>query len=266
MNRRDLISLVLGMILGAAAGVMYSWIINPLSYNETTPASLRQVYREEYFLLTALSFEKTGELSRAQERLASFVDVDISSELGRLAQLSLSEDRPVAEARALAQLAAALSGSSAPISTAVTATPTSPEAEYAERTPLPSSTAVPLATRTPTATPGAPFVLLSNETICQPDLTEPLLMVYVEDAFGDPVPGVEVRVLWDTGQDHFYTGLKPELGPGYGDFTMTPGVVYQVELVDGQYPVSSLETGVCTDDLDQSYPGSIELIFQQPSP
>jgi len=266
MNRRELISLLLGLILGAAAGVMYSWVINPLSYNETTPASLRQVYREEYFLLTALSYAKTGELPRAQERLATFAEMDISSELGRLAQLSLSEDQPVSEARALAQLAAALSGFSAPVPTAVTATPTSQPTERAALTPLPSSTTAPNATRTPTATPGAPFVLLSSDTICRPDLMEPLLMVYVEDAFGDPVPGVEVRVLWDSGQDHFYTGLKPELGPGYGDFAMTPGVVYQVELVDGEYPVSSLETGVCTDDLDQPYAGSIELIFQQPSP
>jgi len=262
MTRRDTLSLLLGAILGIAAGVTYSWVINPLSFNETTPASLRTVYREEYVLLTALSFAKTGNLEQAQGRLAVFTDINAASELSRLAQLSLSEERPVDEARALAQLAAALSNPATPSPTAVTATPTPTGTPPSSPTP----TLQPAATRVPTATPGAPFALVSSEPICDPRVSQPLLMVYVQDADGNPLPGIAVLIRWDEGQDQFFTGLKPEIGLGYGDVDITPGVVYQLELVDGQVPITGLESSPCTNELGQTYPGSIELIFQQPSP
>jgi len=41
---------------------------------------------------------------------------------------------------------------------------------------------------------------------------------------------VEIRVSWATGEDRFFTGLKPEVDPGYADFAMEPGVVYQVRV------------------------------------
>ena len=37
----------------------------------------------------------------------------------------------------------------------------------------------------------------------------------------NPYPSVELVVTWDEGEDHFFTGLQPELGLGYGDFLMT---------------------------------------------
>ena len=113
MKRGEFISLILGLLLGLGAGVTYSWVINPLSYNETTPNSLREGYRQEYLRLTALSFTRSGDLERARERLSSFDSPDLPGELGRLAQTSLANDRPVIEARALAQLAAALANPSA---------------------------------------------------------------------------------------------------------------------------------------------------------
>ncbi len=53
------------------------------------------------------------------------------------------------------------------------------------------------------------------------------------DAAEQPVPSVELVVTWDGGEDHFFTGLKPELGLGYADFVMTPEVVYSIRLADG---------------------------------
>lgn len=263
MKRRNVLSLLLGLLIGIAAGITYSWVINPISYSETTPYSLRPQYRQEYFLLTALSYSQNGDLMKAEERLASFSDLALPAELSRLAQQNLSQERPVAEARALAQLAAALSGSPTEVSAGVTATTTpSPTSTSSPPTTTPS----PVVTQVPTSTPGAPYALLSQEVVCDPDRPDPLLMVVVEDANGAPIPGVEVQILWDSGQDRFFTGLKPELGAGYGDFTMTPGVIYQVELTDGQVPITNLQSGECTDQLGQPYPGSIELLFQQPSP
>jgi len=263
MKRGEFISLILGLLLGLGAGVTYSWVINPLSYNETTPNSLREGYRQEYLRLTALSFTRSGDLERARERLSSFDGPDLPGELGRLAQTSLANDRPVMEARALAQLAAALANPSAAVSTAVTATPT----------PLPAATQTIFPTETPAPTPtslaptpGAPLELVSRQDLCDPNLPGPLIIIYVRDAEGAPIPGVEAVVLWDTGQDHFFTGLKPELGLDYGDFTMTPDTRYQLALVEGQYPITDIFAGNCMDEIGQHFPGSVELLFQQPAP
>lgn len=263
MKRGELFSLLGGLLLGLAAGVFYSWGINPLSYNETTPNSLREGYRQDYFLLTALSYMKNGELVRTEERLASFPAENLPADLSRQAQTSLADGRPVLEARALAQLAAALSEPQSIVSTAVTATPT-PSPQPTE--PLPTATPAPAATRAPTVTPGAPYELIARRDICNPDLSAPLIQLYVRDASGNPIPGVEALVIWDSGSDHFFTGLKPELGLDYGDFTMTPGVLYRLELVDGQFPITGLTSNPCMDETGQSYPGSVELLFQQPSP
>jgi len=264
MKRSDLLSLLGGLLLGLAAGVFYSWGINPLAYSETTPDSLRERYRQDYYLLTALSYLKNGDLDRAEERLESFQSENLPADLSRQAQTSLADDRPVIEARALAQLAAALSDPQSIVSAAVTATPT-PSPEPTEPLP-PTVTPSPAATRAPTSTPGAPYELIAQRDICDPELPAPLLQLYVRDANGDPIPGVEALVFWDGGTDHFFTGLKPELGLDYGDFAMTPGVLYQLELVDGQYPITGLSSGTCMDDTGQSYSGSVELLFQQPTP
>jgi hypothetical protein len=101
--------------------------------------------------------------------------------------------------------------------------------------------------------------------VCDTDLGQPLLQVEVVDAAGQPVPGAEVRVVWDTGQDHFFTGLKPDLGVGYGDFTLTPGVTYTVQLVDSDQPVTGLTSGECEAADGSRYAGSWLLRFQQPT-
>jgi hypothetical protein len=104
----------------------------------------------------------------------------------------------------------------------------------------------------------------SRELVCDPALRVPRLRVFVLDAAGQGVPGVEVLVVWDQGEDHFFTGLKPELGTGYGDFTMTEGVTYTVRLAESDALVSGLTTEPCTEESGTGYPGSWLLEFVQP--
>jgi hypothetical protein len=75
---------------------------------------------------------------------------------------------------------------------------------------------------------------------------------------------MEVVVVWDDGQDHFYTGLKPELGIGFGDFSMTEGVTYTVRLAESDALVTGLASQECTDDSGGRYPGSWLVTFVQP--
>jgi hypothetical protein len=104
---------------------------------------------------------------------------------------------------------------------------------------------------------------VGRQLICDPDLVPPVIQVIAEDAAGGPVPGLEVFVTWDGGLDHFFTGLKPELGLGYADFVMTPGVDYTVHLAES--PAASapgLAVTDCTGSSGEVFPGSWRVSFR----
>jgi hypothetical protein len=142
------------------------------------------------------------------------------------------------------------------------ATETLAPTEDARRTPFPTDT--PFPTRTPTATPGAPFVLREQTFVCEQTLRDPLIQVFVEDIDGRPVPGVEVVVNWEEGENHFFTGVKPDLGMGYADFIMTPGVVYSLRLVAGGEIFPDLTPAECETAAGSHYWGSWIMVFEQP--
>jgi hypothetical protein len=123
-----------------------------------------------------------------------------------------------------------------------TLTPTAEQIDPASSAVL-TSTWTPLANRPPTEAPEAPYTLVSQDQVCDPDLSEPLIQVQVQDAGGEPVPGVEVVVSWEGGEESFFTGLKPELGLGYADYSMTPGMIYTLRLARGGEQVSDLAGG-----------------------
>ncbi len=259
----------LGMLLGLAGGLYYAWLVNPVEYVETAPDSLRQDFRMDYLALIGAAYAGTGDLSRARARLALFPELDPQEDLSAIAQQRFAAG--LGDARGLAQLAADLQA--APTATATpTATssgprPTTPSSPRPTVTSSPRPTVTssprPTATPRPTVTPDAPFALAEREQVCDPVLAEPLIQVEVFDASGEPVPGVEVLVVWDTGQDHFFTGLKPELGLGYGDFTMTPEVDYTLRLADSGPPLTDLATHLCETDDDDEFLGSWYLQFEQ---
>ncbi|MGW8251806.1 MAG: hypothetical protein ACWGO1_14275, partial [Anaerolineales bacterium] len=136
----------------------------------------------------------------------------------------------------------------------------------ATRTPGPTST--PLPTRTSTPTPGAPFVLDRQELVCDPDLEQASeqgqVQVQIYDAAGQPVPGVEAIINWEGGENHFFTGLKPEINPGYADFAIQPGVVYTLRLAEGGQIIPDLTPAECERSNGERYWGAWRLVFVQP--
>ncbi len=263
MNKGKWLPLVIGLLLGIAAGLYYTWVINPVEYLETAPAALRDEYKADYYSLIALAYVSTNDLERAQSRLAQMPDPDHASTLSQLAQTRLAAGRPEREVRALALLAAALGERPAPFATTPSMqgvsspTPATP-------TRRPTITRLPR-TNTPTPTPGAPFEMVEKELVCDLDLKEPLIQIDVIDAAGQPVPGIEAVVIWDDGEDHFFTGLKPELGIGYADFTMQVGVSYTLQLADADVPVTGLFAEECVGADEETFPGSWWITFQQPA-
>jgi hypothetical protein len=104
--------------------------------------------------------------------------------------------------------------------------------------------------------------LTDQSTFC--DSARPgLLQVILENAAGNPASGIELTVTWLGGEETFYTGLKPELGFGYADFAMTPGIEYALSLSGGVTRITGLQTSPCNAD-SGDYPGSIRLEFRQP--
>lgn len=259
MKQSGWLPLLLGLGLGLAGGLFYSWIVNPVEYTDTAPGSLREDFKTDYLALIAAAYASRGDLTRAQVRLALFEGLNSADELAALAQRRQAAGHPPSEAEALAELAAALRGVPTP-------GPTTAGPEASDTPAPPSPTPTPTRTRAPSATPGAPFQLAERQQVCDPLLAEPLIQVQVSDAAGSGVPGVEVLVIWDEGQDRFFTGLKPELGLGYADFTMAEGVTYSLQLSAAGEPVTGLATFECTDEEGAAYLGSWLLVFEQPGP
>jgi hypothetical protein len=118
-------------------------------------------------------------------------------------------------------------------------------------------------TPVPTSTQGAAFVLSETSLVCNPAQPDPLIQVFVYDAAGQPVFGVELVVTWEGGEDHFFTGLQPEINLGYADFLMTPGMVYSLNLADGGQPANDITPAECLAD-EERYWGSWMFTYTQP--
>lgn len=256
---------ILGIGVGLLAGVFYAWRVNPVSYTQTDPTSLRADFRMDYLALIASAHAGTGDLGRAQARLAVFGTEGMGETLGALAQQRLAAGYPEAEARALAGLAAALGERPGDLALATAGTPGATPVRPVTSTPRPIRTPQATSTRAPTATPGAPFQLTRQEQLCEAEAVPPRLQVQVLDASGRGVPAMEIRVIWDQGTDRVFTGLKPELGAGYGDFVLQPGFAYTVELPGTSALVTGLEVETCTDDQGEPFSGSWLLVFSQPA-
>jgi hypothetical protein len=59
-------------IIGIALGLFYGWIINPVQFVDTTPASLRVDYRTDYVLMVAEAYHEDQNVDLAVRRLAIF--------------------------------------------------------------------------------------------------------------------------------------------------------------------------------------------------
>ena len=280
--------LVLAALLaGFSIGLSYAWIISPARPAETSPSTLRSDYKEQFRLAIAAAYAATGNLDRARARLALLGDLDPANALAAQAQRSLAAGAPVESARDLADLAADLKAGASSVVQQGAARPVSPGTLYATvatpnqppvtKTAAPTSTeaseqvgtqataSVAAASPSPTATsvPPGPYELVTQDRVCSPTLTPGLLQVVVSDSKGRPIPGVEITITWDGGEEHFFTGLKPEIGLGYADYIMQTGTAYALSVGQLGSPVSSLGAPECGES-GRSYLGGLKLGFEQP--
>jgi hypothetical protein len=198
MRQSGWLPLLLGLGLGLAGGLFYSWIVNPVEYVETAPGSLREDFKADYLALIAAAYASHDDLVRARARLALFEEPNPAGELAALAQRRQASGHPPSEAQALAELAAALE--------ALAAAPTSVPSASRLR-PRPARPPRPPERGHP-AHPGAPFRWRSASE-CDPLLAEPLIQVQVSDAPAERCRGRGAAGDLGRGQIGFH---RPEAG------------------------------------------------------
>ena len=72
MSRWTLFILIL--IVGFGLGILYGWVINPVSYQDTTLQDLRIDYKTDYTLMVAEVYHFEGDLEWAMNRLTLLED------------------------------------------------------------------------------------------------------------------------------------------------------------------------------------------------
>lgn len=263
--------LLLGLILGLAGALAYAWVLQPVVYVESSPARLRDEYKVEYILLVSQSYAADGDWNRAQRRLAALNDPALADAVGAQVEAALRDGAPADVVRNLAILADRLGASNPAVAVFLPpgqATPT-PTSDAIAMTPSPSRTRPPTntpfptltPTLLPTPTPVPIYRLLRREQVCLEDEPAARIEVIVVDPFLEPLPGAEVVVQWELGEDHFFTGFKPEQGLGYADFNMEPQTIYSVSMAEGSAAVSGLQVVVCDSD-QGGLAGGWRLTFQ----
>jgi hypothetical protein len=272
-------SLVLiGLAIGFAASLYFAWIVEPVSYSEASPARMSDRYRAEYILLVSQALEAGGDWQVAQKRLEALADDRIADTVGDQLADYLRQGESAESMRSLALLARQLGVQNAavdvfvprdperlveavPGATAVATPPARPTDDRLApvNTVQPSPTPTPSATPTPTAVPV--YRLLSREQVCQADESALRIEVIAVDSSLEPLPAAEVIVIWEEGNDHFFTGFQPERGLGYGDFEMEPGIDYTVMMAEGSQLVTGLNVIECEEGLG-GLPGGWRLTFQ----
>jgi hypothetical protein len=282
------IGVVLTLLLGVGAGLAYSWIISPLRLTDAPPALLRSDFKDQFRFVIAASYAATGNLPRAQARLTVLGDEDPVESLNAQAQRAIAGGQFV-QADQLAALALALESgfnlsaspttdAFEPVNVEPTLTPFPTPAdlifvftetpEFIEATPIETqpalNTATPRPTRTPLPTQGAPFRLVGQESVCNPELPEGLLQIVVYSSSRRQLAGIRIIITWDTGGEEFFTGLKPELGNGYADFLMFPDTSHAVQLAVGSEIATNLVPPTCQAPNGETFLGGYKLTFQQP--
>lgn len=283
--------ILLALVVGIGLGLVYAWMIHPRGVTNADPGTLRADFKEQYRSAIAAAYAANNRmLPRAQARLQLLKDPDAVEALNAQAQQMLARGESARAADQIAALGRALK--EGPGGTTPASNPSTPVIAIIEETsapvtssPLPESTLIlteippaaltqetkpALASSTPRPantllpTQPVPFKLTGQDEVCDPNLPDGLLQVLVAGSNRKQMPGMEIEITWENGEEKFFTGLKPELGNGYADFIMSPDVAYSIQLASGSDLAAGLIAPTCQDPGGEGYTGGIKLTFQRP--
>jgi hypothetical protein len=271
MSTRTLV--VIAFVIGAALGLGYAWLIEPVTFTESSPAQVMQSYREVWLIMSAEALAQDGDWERTQARINALREANLAQTLADLFE-RYQANGPNPTARALARLADRLNART-PAMQVYLADLSAPTPEIVPTIET-AATPQPIATSTPTATPEPQPTVPPTATLtpdyqvvervaeCTRSPRLPQIRVTVWNELGQSVPGKEVWITWeDGGADRFVTGLKPEIDPGYGDFDMQPDLAYNVGV---NKPTSIVVSGLRADACESDGRMSWRLILAPRTP
>jgi hypothetical protein len=193
--------------------------------------------------------------AQAQRFLAESEDNEMALILANLSSVLQSENKP---APTLPQL------TSTPVPEISNGSNGNTNQNSDDSTPSPTNGNISPPTPSPTDSP--PFILQDSSPICDPTLGESLIQVIATDGSGEGIPGVTLEISLGTDPTEvFFTGLKPELGLGYADFSAEPGLTYQLEIPESGLIITDIEVPTCQTESEDSYWGSWEIYITHPN-
>lgn len=256
---------LLGLVLGIAGGLIYTWGFDPIEEFDTQPWQLTEADRAQYIVAVMLDYSHNADLSLATQRLAALrLPRDFIQEVADVACTLTTEGyannssglRAVRAMMTFYQLQGRSGCADSLILADVTASPqvvlieppTPTLTPPVTKTPTPEAVdrvgGTPTAFIVPTSPPQSDFEIANIPTACS-EARPGLIEVQVVDFNGQGIPGQLVRVTWDGGTSVFATGLKPERGAGYADFQMEPGLSYVVDMPGRADPSQPLTATSC---------------------
>jgi hypothetical protein len=154
--------LIVGLVLGLAGGLVYTWVIAPVEYINTYPSFLSTAYRKDWIRMSALAYGVEGNLDRTYLRLRGLSEEEIRYVLLETLEEAVVSDFDIEALRPLAKLAADYGVDSPTVRVYTAQNIVLPEKPSATRTPTP--TAKPL-TATPTLTPSPTPAFLAADSL-----------------------------------------------------------------------------------------------------
>ncbi|MCW5874295.1 MAG: hypothetical protein KIS88_06575 [Anaerolineales bacterium] len=250
-SKRPRLYLLTGLVLGLLFGCILSFVAFPLQVSSVGPSHLADEHQAQYRLMIALAYASSGDISRAQARLAQLGDPDPARALSAQAQLALGNSATQREARALASLARDLETFQASaLSTSIAVNTPNPEDANAAPTPFAAEE------------DGGIYTLTSRELLCESSENPPLIKLFIFDESSQAQAGVRLAMRNGEDSSEFFTGARPEFGPGYAEFEMTPGETYILSIA-GTETLAGLQPAACITEAGDPAWGAWLLLYNR---
>jgi hypothetical protein len=289
MARRSYISwvgLILGLAVGLALGLVYTWVISPVVEFDTQPAQLSAEGHTQYITAISLAYQANSDLRLAVDRLLElrlkddpfqFVadtacsqfrqGITTNSQRNAIeAMIGLYRPQGRSGCADESNLFTVSQATPTPFPTAIPVTPSlipPPSKTPTLAAPVNVTPPTVMPSRTPTDVPQPDdYSIAPVQTFCSVELAG-IIEVYLRAAGQRQIPGIEVKVTWESGENRFFTGLKPERGLGYADFQMEANRTYYVELPGRSPRTGGLSANQCTTNSGQTSTTSYRVIFVQ---
>lgn len=275
-------ALIFGILAGLAGGLYWAWQVAPVEETDTAPWQLNAQSRANYVVAIMVNYGYDSDLGAAVSRLLDLRPpgdpvqyvADIACDLARSGYVdSASGERAIRTMMTFYrnQGRAGCADQLIPLFVGPTPTPQSTVFEIPTLPPPPTKTATPPPDPNeqgstpvrvvPTVAPQGAFDIVRLERFCDAD-TPGIIVVQVQERDGTPLPGQRVRASWRDGESVFVTGLKPERGRDYADFTMEPGVGYTVDMLGQSDPSQVVTSEICNGPTGQDTYSSYRVVFR----